>query len=99
MERVLWAIPAQRKRKYGAQDRNGTQQVNGPEPTAIPVAVVQRTLVESAVLRLNSFKQRGQPARRLGRRQGLEGFQSHPGQQQPLNYLVQRHGISQPTSS
>ncbi len=99
MERVLRAIPTQRQREHRTQDCNRAEQVDSPEPTAVPVSIVERPLVESVVLGLNSREELRQSWRCLRRGQRLEGFQPYPDQQQTLDCLVQRHSVSQPTSS
>src|SRR5882757_1517702 len=91
MEGVLRAIPSQRQRQHCTEHRNGAEEIDAPETAAIAIAVVEGSLVEAAMSRLNGRKKGSQPFGFLRRGLWRKGLQPDADQQQTLNCLVQRH--------
>jgi len=65
MECMLRAIPSQCQRQHCAQNCHRAQQIDGPEPAAIAMPVMQCPLVILTVFRPDRFDQRLEALRRL----------------------------------
>ena len=91
MLQVTPIVPAQRERQDCEQHRNGAQEIDGPEATAIAVAIVYGARVKHEVGGSESLDEGQQPLRGSGALRRRRNLQSSSDQQHPLNQLVERH--------
>lgn len=90
-DRPCSRVPTQRQRQDRAQHCECTQQVDGPEATAIAIAKPDRALIEPAMLHFDGRDHGLEALRGLGKAHRLQRLPMYPQEQQTLNDLVECH--------